>query len=572
MPPRCLTLSDPSAQDPRVVGAKAAGLAASEAVGLPTLPGVVVPVAESAPVVRAAAKALDDGVTKARLAAMTVRPDDGLLTELADRTRTYPHPLIVRSSSPLEADGTWSGAFSSFHGVTETDLGTAVRGCWGSAFQVGVLERARHAGVDPEQLGLAVLVQPELAPDIGGTARCHADGSVQVTATRGPLQPLLAGHVEGLTATVPAADGVAGDAIAGSTEIPRELLVEVVKLSRRVQQRLDHQLIEWAAADGRVHLLQSIRSPDLAPRLRVCPGQPEQTRNVDAREWDRRATSAQQGVALRIATLTQRFPGRLGYELVLPWAVASEALDRAPDSPPSTDPLSLLAATRVLATELTSWVWQRPPRAATAESDRVLRQLRGDRPEAAIAIVRELPPPSPQVAGRLLAHLDRLRDLAAERGVVDADSFWRLDPDGLSRAFRTGTAPTPSRLGIDLWEPYAHRVVMATGEVVRGTPAAPGIGVGRPYAFDPTGRLPLPSGRTVLVADRPDPALAPLLWNAAGLVTRAGGTAAHLLEFARSIGVPTVVGCELPDPRRSAGLPMVAVDGNRGRVAVAWAP
>jgi phosphohistidine swiveling domain-containing protein len=568
MPPRCLTLSDPSAQDPRVVGAKAAGLAAAEAAGLPTLPGVVVPVAESASVVRAATKALDDGVTKARLAAMTVRPDDGLLTELADRTRPYPHPLIVRSSSPLEADGTWSGAFSSFHGVTETDLGTAVRGCWGSAFQVGVLERARHAGVDPEQLGLAVLVQPELAPDIGGTGRCHADGSVQVTATRGPLQPLLAGHVEGLTATVDADDA----AIAGSTEIPRGLLVEVATLARRVRQRLDHQLIEWAADDGRVHLLQSIRSPDLTPRLRVCPAHVEQTREVGADGWDRRATSAQEGVALRIAGLTQRFPGRLGYELVLPWAVASETLDRTSDPPPSIDPISLLAATRVLASELTSWVWQRPPRAATAESDRVLRQLRGDRPETAIAIVRELPPPSPQVAGRLLAHLDRLRDLAAERGVVDADSFWRLDPDGLDRAFRTGTAPTPSRLGIDLWEPYAHRVVMATGDVVRGTPAAPGIGVGRPYAFDPTGRLPLPSGRTVLVADRPDPALAPLLWNAAGLVTRAGGTAAHLLEFARSIGVPTVVGCELPDPRRAAGISMIAVDGNRGRVAVACAP
>jgi phosphohistidine swiveling domain-containing protein len=576
MPPRCLTLSDPAARDPRVVGAKAAGLAAAEAAGLPTLPGVVVPVAESAPVVRAAAKALDDGVTKARLAAMTVRPDDGLLAELADRTRPYPHPLIVRSSSPLEADGTWSGAFSSFHGVLETDLGTAVRGCWGSAFQVGVLERARHAGVDPEQLGLAVLVQPELAPEIGGTARCHADGTVQVTATRGPLQPLLAGHVEGLTATVPAADGAAdgaaADAIAGSTEIPRELLLEVAALSRRVQQRLDHQLIEWAAADGRVHLLQSLRSPDLPPRLRVCPTQVEQTRKVGVDGWDRRATSVGQGVALRIAGLTQRFPGRLGYELVLPWAIASETLDRTPDSPPSTDPISLLAATRVLAAELTSWVWQRPPRAAAAESDRVLRQLRGDRPEAALAIVRELPPPTPHVAGRLLAHLDRLRDLAADHGVVDADSFWRLDPDGLDRAFRTGTAPTPSRLGIDLWEPYAHRVVMATGDVVPGTPAAPGIGVGRPYAFDPTGRLPLPSGRTVLVADRPDPALAPLLWNAAGLVTRAGGTAAHLLEFARSIGVPTVVGCELPGPPRPAGLPMVAVDGNRGRVAVAWAP
>ena len=553
---RCLELSDPRARDPAVVGAKAAGLAAAGAAGLPTLPGVVVPVAESARVVSAAATALDEGIGRARLAAMTVRPDEDLLAELSDRSQTYPHPLIVRSSSPLEADGTWSGAFSSFHGVGPPDLGAAVRGCWGSAFQVGVLERAHRAGVDPERLGLAVLVQPELAPDIGGTARCHPDGGVQVTATRGPLAPLLAGHVEGLTATVRADDVVEGD-----DDMPSDLLHEVAALSRRVQRLLDHQLIEWAAADGRVHLLQSIRSSDLPAAA--------------SSEGDATTVSAVSIEALRIAGLTQRFPGRLGYELVLPWAVATDDLDRTPEPPTGADPVSLLAATRVLATELTSWVWQRPPRAAVAEADRVLRLLRGDRPEEAIAVLRELAPPSPQVAARLLTNLDCLRHLAQERGVADPDVFWRLDPDALDRGFRDGVATAPLRLGVDLWEPFAHRIVLASGDVVRGTPAASGIGVGRPYVFEPTRWMPPPTGRTVLVAKRPEPALAPLLWNAAGLVVRAGGTAAHLLEFARSIGVPTVVGCEPPDldeRRGRGGDPLVAVDGSGGRVAVAWPP
>jgi phosphohistidine swiveling domain-containing protein len=566
---RCLDLSDPSAKDPCVAGAKAAGLAAAADAGLPTLPGVVVPVDESAPVVEAAAAALGAGVGRARLAAMTVQPDKLLVDELGDRSRRYPQPLIVRSSSPLEADGTWSGAFSSFHGVGADELGTAVRGCWGSAFQVGVLERAQHAGVDPHRLGLAVLVQPEIAPDIGGTARCRSDGSVQVTATRGPLEPLMAGHVEGESALVN------GDGSTDAAGIAPELLAEVAALSRRVERVLDHQLIEWAAVDDQVHLLQSIRSPDLAPRLHVFPAEDEKSRNVDADGRGRRAISAQEGLALRVAALTQRYPGRLGYDLILPWAIALDAPTQ-PAHPTQAatgaDPLSLLAATRDLASELTSRVWRRPPRGAAAEADRILRQLRGDRPETVLETIRRLPSPNPQTAARILADLDCLRRIAIERGVVGADAFWRLEPDALARALRDGVAPEPSRLGVDTWEPFAHQVVMASGAVTSGTPAAPGIGVGRPYVFDPTGRTPLPTGRTVLVAKQPIPALAPLLWNAAALVTRAGSTAAHLIEFAHSIGVPTVIGCDLPPLDKTDGDTLIAVDGNRGRVAVAWPP
>src|SRR5262245_1213762 len=417
---RCLDLRDRRALDPCVAGAKAAGLAAAGAAGLPTLPGVVVPVEESAGVVDAAATALRDSpISRARLAAMTVQPDDELVAELDDRSRRYPQPLIVRSSSPLEADGTWSGAFSSFHGVGADELATAVRGCWGSAFQVGVLERARHAGVDPRRLGLAVLVQPELTPDIGGTARWRSDGSVQVTATRGPLEPLMAGHVEGESATVDADDST------DVTAIPTEVLVAVADLSRRVERLLDHQLIEWAAVDGRVHLLQSIRSrPTEGTEFARNAGRVAQD---ESPQWGGGGSGPDE-LALRIAALTQRFPGRLGYELILPWAVALDALDEPEPTPTDTDPLSLLAVARELASELTSWVWRRPPRGAAAEADRVLRQLRGDRPETALATLKNLPSPNPQTAGRIVANLECLRRLAHERGVVGAGAFWRLDP------------------------------------------------------------------------------------------------------------------------------------------------
>lgn len=72
------------------------------------------------------------------------------------------------------------------------------------------------------------------------------------------------------------------------------------------------------------------------------------------------------------------------------------------------------------------------------------------------------------------------------------------------------------------------------------------------------------------MAPRPLPHLAPLLWGASALVTFGGSGAAHLVEVARSLTVPAVVGCAAehllaaPD----AGT-LAAVDGDRGAVAVA---
>ncbi|MGH2540525.1 MAG: hypothetical protein ACRDGK_08395, partial [Actinomycetota bacterium] len=53
-----LTLEEPRARDPRVVGAKAAGLAGASARALPVLPGVIVPVGVLAPAIAAGAASL----------------------------------------------------------------------------------------------------------------------------------------------------------------------------------------------------------------------------------------------------------------------------------------------------------------------------------------------------------------------------------------------------------------------------------------------------------------------------------------------------------------------------------
>src|SRR5262249_57758391 len=79
--------------------------------------------------------------------------------------------VIARSSSPLEADPRWSGAFSSVAEVGPDDVVAAVRSCWASAFAVDPLGRLEACGLPPEALELAVLLQPEIRPEAGGVAR-----------------------------------------------------------------------------------------------------------------------------------------------------------------------------------------------------------------------------------------------------------------------------------------------------------------------------------------------------------------------------------------------------------------
>ena len=72
----------------------------------------------------------------------------------------------------------------------------------------------------------------------------------------------------------------------------------------------------------------------------------------------------------------------------------------------------------------------------------------------------------------------------------------------------------------------------------------------------------------MLVAPRPLPHLAPLLWDAAAVVTTGGGPGAHLFESARALGIPAVSGLAVDDELASrlahgdAGWVM-AVDGTR---------
>jgi len=258
------------------LGAKAARLGRASAAGLPVLPGWVVPVAEAVPALGAGAAAVRAGRPAAARRAVLGRPlDDGLARELKEAVIRLGGRVIVRSSSPLERDGRWSGAFSSVSEVGPDDVGTAVRSCWASAFAVDPLERLALCGLPLEALRLGILLQPEIRMTAGGVARVRAGGNggeVIVEGVPGHPGPLLAGWADGASARVPLAFSLAGTlSLADTTAlvppqggladlIGRGTVAAVARLAAGCYGELGDDTIEWAACDGETWLLQAQRS------------------------------------------------------------------------------------------------------------------------------------------------------------------------------------------------------------------------------------------------------------------------------------------------------------------------
>ncbi|MFY1632427.1 PEP/pyruvate-binding domain-containing protein [Solwaraspora sp. WMMB335] len=265
-----IALDDPRAADPAVAGAKAAALARARRAGLPVLPGVVLPVAAAGPAVAAARHALAErGVGGARPAAGAVGVPAPLRAAMAAAVDRLGGRVIARSSSPLEADHRWSGAFSSICEVRAADVATAVRSCWAAAFAPDPLERARHSGYDPAELALAVLLQPEIAPETGGLIRLDGDRA-QVTAVAGHPGALLSGWVTGQTYRVDARTGRPEPVAETRPVLGDDAIAELVELARRTHRHTGGDLLEWALAAGRLHLLQVGRQE----RGATAPGPP----------------------------------------------------------------------------------------------------------------------------------------------------------------------------------------------------------------------------------------------------------------------------------------------------------
>ena len=496
------------ALDPARVGAKAVWLARARRAGLPVLPGLVVDTADSVAHMRLGADMLTTrGSGGARLA-LTAEPIP-FADDLVARGSRLGYALVARSSTIIESSGEWSGAFTSYLDLSPTDLPRAVTGCWASAFSVAALERQEAARVEPGSFPMAVLIQPALDPVAGGTATIEEDGSIVVIGVKGSPAALLQGWSPGLEARRNGQASWIGNELVDLLGV--DTLDEISDALSRARDTLGANRCEWGL-DGRVWLMQLTESQ--VPRRPL---------NALSHATDPRLLS--------IVRVVIRAAGRLGEELVLPWALgglpaAEPYVGKLPDD--------AVARAYELRDSLVAEVWALPVEQALDSARSCMATLLGPDPLPALEIVGNLQPPDPERARSLWSLAQRLE---------------RADP-----------AP---RRGFGRWEPFVASVVLDAGTRYQGIGACPGVGAGIS-----TGKYP-PDGldtnyrpRAVIVASQPIPNLAPLLWDAAGLVTESGSPAAHLFESARALRIPAVCGVALPP-----GEQIVAVDGHDGIVS-----
>lgn len=559
-----LPLTDPSCQDPLRAGGKAARLARARAAGLPVLPGLVVPVSASTDALGCALSYVDSlGRHGAQLQVMeTPLPR---LAELPAAAATLGDRLVVRSSSPLEGSSRWSGAFTSFLDVSPDAVLTAVRGVWASTLGRDSLERGEHTGLDPAAHGMAVLVQPQVQPEFGGTADVADDGEVTVVAVDGSPAELLGGWRTGVTARC-AADG----ATAGAAKelLGAAVLDRVAELARCVRETCHDNLVEWACADGNVVLLQST-----ATRAGDNSGIPSR----------HAIETALPDNAAAVAQAVSRYAGATGEALVLPWLVAGATPDdRLPwgeCDPPAlpSGPLEAWQEAVLLSDRLIASVW------CGADEDARHAGLAGlltDDLERTLVTLAGLPSADRGTAARLGILLDHVAThLVRSRILESADEMWSLQSAEIESVLR-GTRSAPAsgvrrrRRAALRWEAFCYTATMSHGSRMTGDAASAGVGAGPVvYVGEGVPTAPLPP-RAVVVAPRPLPHLAPLLWEASALVTFGGSPAAHLAEVARSLNVPAVVGCAAAERvlATTGARQLAAVDGSRGVVSIHPSP
>ena len=552
------SLDDSRALDPAVSGAKAAWLARARQARLPVLPGVVVAADQSESFLRLGEVQLSSHNSgRARMAITASELPASLRDELAGATADLPAPLVVRSSSVLEGSGVWSGAFTSYLDIRHGELPKAMVGCYASAFTQATVARFEAAGLSPSAAKLAVLIQPALDPDYGGTARIAGD-DVTVAGIKGSPVPLVQGWEPGVHAGVSSDGTVRGEAAIEA--LGSSLISEVAELLRRSQLAVGANSCEWAYQDGRLWLLQLMRS-------------------ATAQDSDRSETPAElaSAGAAAVARLVRRYPGPLGERLVLPWAIADPTLAELEVRPAAFEPRTALDEAVTLAAALTAEVWSRPKPKAIPAAAQALRELRGTRPGEALRQVASLRVPSREKVAGLLSLLATVRDALVSAGVVvHAESAWHVDLD-LSHSILAGAAAAATtRIGYDRWDPFQAGVIAATGRAVSGVAAAPGVAFGRMCIATSPERAQRLRPRDVIVATHPVPGLAALLFDAAGLVTTGGGPAAHLFESARALGIPAVCAVRIEDivgGEREAieGEWALAVDGDAATVhATQW--
>lgn len=247
LPPLVLGLGDKRALDPEIAGAKAANLARALQGGFTVLDGFVVTVEGTRVFSTQRARQVGrdlEKLLKKRWASLSA---EGTL------------PLVVRSSSSAE-DGHDSAMAGMFTSVLDVETWADFR----RALQT-VVESARIVDLVAEAetfAPMAVLVQPQLAPEWGGVlfgvdpVTGRTDHLV-VAAVEGRPDALVSGTVEGHRYVLTHGARIVEQS-AGATGLPKPVLKRLTTLAERAAAHFGGaQDVEWALNGDDLIMLQS---------------------------------------------------------------------------------------------------------------------------------------------------------------------------------------------------------------------------------------------------------------------------------------------------------------------------
>jgi len=573
------------------VGGKAARLADARRRGLPALPGfTVLPGPGRMLVAEVYQEVSERGPHAVSLSLMERVPREVDLRLAVARARTLGPSLVARSSSVVEDDPVWSGAFSSFLDIQPEQLVTAVAGCWASTITRAVLEICERMGTEPYEVCPAVLVQSMVHPQAAGSATYlpaapgeRSDGIVEIVAVWGSPAPLMAGWAEGWRATVsggvvtgPAVgEGTPGRGRGLDTPFPLVWFHAVADLASAALEGAP-SVIEWAIADDRPVLLQARPAAGMVPKetasLDRLPsaGGPSGT-STGVREETAERVARIPG-AVRAVRAIARFGGPLGDTLVLPWLIGLP--QPQPQPQPQPVPAAMVSgctgaeldigATLAAANALVAEALHSCPGQAAGEAALLLAQVeRGD-----LEVLSRIRPVDPGKADAVLRSLEAAgRKLVEVGALAHPEQLWSLSA---AEVLRLLEHPVPGdwhrhRQRTLRWQALLQQVISVRGRGITGDGVSPGSAAGPARRLSSSRDLRRVVPGDVVVLHRPSPQLAPALWVASGLVAESGSGAAHLVEVARSLRVPAVVGVGLFEV--TEGMDLLFVDGDSGKVA-----
>jgi rifampicin phosphotransferase len=184
-------------------------------------------------------------------------------------------PVAVRSSATAEdlPGAAFAGQQDTFLEVDgEQSVLRAVAGCWASLWTDRAMDYRARNGIDPHEVGIAVVVQRMVPADAAGVLFT----ANPVTGTRGQLVvEAAAGLGEAVVSGALTPDNYVLDRDGtlvrftpgqGGAVLGPEQLAALANLGGRVQELFKRpQDIEWAFADGRLHVLQARPMTALPP-------------------------------------------------------------------------------------------------------------------------------------------------------------------------------------------------------------------------------------------------------------------------------------------------------------------